>query len=52
MARVSQTPAALRPRRPMITHAIDQFILDTKPVLSGSSNWIPSQNKTKWKLQI
>ena len=28
--------------RPMITHTIEQFILDPKPILLSSSYWIPS----------
>ena len=43
------------PGRPMITHTFDQFMLDPKPILLTSSScsyWIPSQNKTKSKLQI
>ena len=35
------------PRRPMITHTIDQFILNPKSILLTSSYQIPSQNKTK-----
>ena len=40
------------PHQPMITHTIDRFILDQKPILLTSSYWIPSQNKTKSNLQI
>ena len=35
------------PRRPMITHTIDQFILNPKSILLTSSYQIPSQNKMK-----
>ena len=35
------------PRRPMITHTIDQFILNPKSKLLTSSYQIPSQNKMK-----
>ena len=35
------------PRRPMITHTIDQFILNPKSILLTSSYPIPSQNKVK-----
>ena len=35
------------PRRPMITHTIDQFILNPKSILLTSSYRIPSQNKVK-----
>ena len=35
------------PRRPMITHIIDQFILNPKSILLTSSYQIPSQNKVK-----
>ena len=35
------------PRRPMITHTIDQFILNPKSILLTSSYQIPSQNKVK-----
>ena len=35
------------PRRPMITHTIDQFILNPKSILLTSSYRIPSQNKMK-----
>ena len=34
------------PCRPMITHTIDQFILNPKSILLTSSYRIPSQNKT------
>ena len=34
-------------RRPMITHTIDQFILNLKSILLTSSYQIPSQNKMK-----
>ena len=37
------------PRRPMITHIIDQFILNPKSILLTSSYQIPSQNKVKAK---
>ena len=37
------------PRRPMITHTIDQFILNPKSILMTSSYWIPSLNKVKAK---
>ena len=37
------------PRRPMITHIIDQFILNPKSILITSSYRIPSQNKVKAK---
>ena len=37
------------PRRPMITHTIDQFILNPKSILLTSSYEIPSQNKMKAK---
>ena len=35
------------PRRLMITHTIDQFILNPKSILLTSSYRIPSQNKVK-----
>ena len=35
------------PRCPMITHTIDQFILNPKSILLTSSYQIPSQNKVK-----
>ena len=35
------------PRHPMITHIIDQFILNPKSILLTSSYRIPSQNKVK-----
>ena len=35
------------PRRPKITHTIDQFILNPKSILLTSSYQIPSQNKVK-----
>ena len=35
------------PRRPKITHTIDQFILNPKSKLLTSSYRIPSQNKMK-----
>ena len=35
------------PRRPMITHTIDQFILNPKSIPLTSSYQIPSQNKVK-----
>ena len=35
------------PRRPMITHTIDQFILNLKSILLTSSYRILSQNKVK-----
>ena len=35
------------PRRPMITHTIDQFILNPKSILLTSSYQIPGQNKVK-----
>ena len=35
------------PHRPMITHTIDQFILNPKSILLTSSYRIPSQNKVK-----
>ena len=35
------------PRRPMITHTIDQFILNPKSILLSSAYWIRSQNKVK-----
>ena len=35
------------PRRPMITHTIDQLILNPKSILLTSSYRIPSQNKVK-----
>ena len=35
------------PRRSMITHTIDQFILNPKSILLTSSYRIPSQNKVK-----
>ena len=37
------------PRGPMITHTIDQFILNPKSILLTSSYQIPSQNKVKAK---
>ena len=37
------------PRRPMITHTIDQFILNPKSIPLTSSYRIPSQNKVKAK---
>ena len=36
------------PRRPMITHTIEQFILNPKSILLTCSYQIPSQNKV-WK---
>ena len=36
-----------RRRRPMITHTIDQFILNPKSTLLNSSYRIPSQNMMK-----
>ena len=35
------------PRRPMITHTIEQFILNPKSIRLTSSYQIPSQNKVK-----
>ena len=35
------------PRRPMITHTIDQFSLNPKSILLTSSYQIPNQNKVK-----
>ena len=35
------------PRRPMITHTIEQFILNPKSILLTSSYRIPSQNAKK-----
>ena len=35
------------PRRPMITHTIDQFILNPKSILLTSSYQIPNQSKVK-----
>ena len=35
------------PRRPVITHTIDQFILNPKSILLTSSYQIPSQKKAK-----
>ena len=35
------------PRRPTITHTIDQLILNSKSILLTSSYRIPSQNKVK-----
>ena len=35
------------PRRPMITHTIDKFVLNPKSILLTSSYRIPSQNKVK-----
>ena len=35
------------PRHPMITHTIEQFILNPKSILLTSSYRIPSQNKMK-----
>ena len=40
------------PHRPMITHTIDHFILDPKPILLTTSYWIPRQNKTKSTFHI
>ena len=37
------------PRRPMITHTIDQFILNPKSILMTSSYRIQSQNKVNAK---
>ena len=37
------------PRRPVITHTIDQFVLNPKYILLTSSYWIPSQKKVKAK---
>ena len=34
-------------RHPMITHTIDQFILNPKSILLTSSYQIPSKNKVK-----
>ena len=50
VTRTTRTPAFLGyPRRPMITHTIDQFILNPKSILLTSSYQIPSQNKMKAK---
>ena len=42
------------PRRPVITHTIDQFVLNPKSILLTSSYRIPSQKKVKaekiWKI--
>ena len=35
------------PHRPMITHTMDQFVLNPKSILLTSSYQIPSQNKVK-----
>ena len=35
------------PRRPMITHTIDQFVLNPKSILLTSSYRIPSEKKLK-----
>ena len=35
------------PRRPMITHTIDQFVLNPKSILLTRSYRIPSQKKVK-----
>ena len=35
------------PRRPVITHTIDQFVLNPKSILLTSSYRIPSQKKVK-----
>ena len=35
------------PRHPMITHTIDQFVLNLKSILSTCSYRIPSQKKVK-----
>ena len=35
------------PRRPLITHTIDQFILNPMSILLTSSYRIPCQNKVK-----
>ena len=35
------------PRSPVITHAIDQFVLNPKSILLTSSYRIPSQKKVK-----
>ena len=35
------------PRRPVITHTIDQFILNPKSIVLTRSYRIPSQNKVK-----
>ena len=46
--RTTTTPAFWGyPRRPMITHTIDQFILNPMSILLTSSYRIPSQNKVK-----
>ena len=37
------------PRRPVITHTIDQFVLNPKSILLTSSYRIPSQKKVKAK---
>ena len=37
------------PRRPMITHTIDQFIMNPKSILMTTLYRIPSQNKVKAK---
>ena len=37
------------PRRPVITHTIEQFVLNPKSTLLTSSYRIPSQNKVKAK---
>ena len=35
------------PRRPVITHTIDHFVLNPKSILLTSSYWIASQKKVK-----
>ena len=49
LEQLERLPSEDTPRRPMITHTIDQFILNPKSILLTSSYRIPSQNKVKAK---
>ena len=51
LEQLERLPSEDTPRRPMITHTIDQFILNPKSILLTSSYRIPSQNKVKAKLE-
>ena len=47
LEQLERLPSDDTPRRPMITHTMDQFILNSKSILLTSSYRIPSQNKMK-----
>ena len=47
LEQLERLPSEDTPRRPMITHTIDLFILNPKSILLTSSYQIPSQNKVK-----